>query len=223
MVDFHIIHCIHFIHIHANEYLYTHNVCMYICTINSFMRNDYEKAIELYTKAITELKENENMQNDLESKQTVGDIHVKLSSILQGQGELSYSLRYLTKARDIYKECANMMIQNQHQKSQSLDDSQCYNCASSGRTLRSAKGGESILEHSSNKNNNNEHKIDNVGVAKSATESKSMLTDQVLALKIVEIITGIANIYVDKGDIDNATEHYQVSSMCFFVVFIFLL
>mmetsp|Transcript_124 Transcript_124/g.168 ORF Transcript_124/g.168 Transcript_124/m.168 type:complete len:379 (+) Transcript_124:167-1303(+) len=109
-----------------------------------FMRNDFDTAIELYNKVIERLQIREESDDQIS-----GDIHVKISIILQSQGELEQALDFLVKAKNIYMK----FIEN--------------------------------LEED---------------------ESK-----EILATKLVEIITGIANVYVDIGEIESASNTYEES------------
>jgi hypothetical protein len=85
------------------------------------------------------------------SSQVPGDIHVKISTILQGQAKLPDAFDHLVKAKEIYKQCIADL------------------------------------------------------------EGNEISDKEVLALKLVEVVTGIANICVDQGNIDNAAETYEVS------------
>ena len=87
-----------------------------------------------------------------ECSENKGDICVKVSSILQGQGKLSLALEYLARAKDVYKDCIG--------------------------------------------------KSDNA-------------EDEVLTIKLIETITGIANIYVDEREIEKASDTYRVSGKAY--------
>ena len=103
------------------------------------MKNEFDEAVDLYLKVI------KNIDNDT---QISGDINVKTSSIMQGQGKLEEALVFLIKARDIYSKCMQ-------------------------------QAGDTV--------------------------------DQALGIKLIETITGTANIYVDQGEIKKASDTYQVS------------
>jgi len=109
----------------------------------SFFNNDFDEAIALYLSAIPIAQERLPLGDP-----TIGDINVKISTILQGRGELQPAIDHLTKAKDVYKTSYNM-----------FDDD--------------GKG--------------------------------------VIGQKIVEIATGFANLYVDMGEMDNASTSYEVS------------
>ncbi len=107
------------------------------------MRNDFKKAVEKYDKVLNKLSD-----NGYDHSEISGDINVKVSNILQGQGDLPLALNHLLTAREIYRTCV-----------ENIED------------------------------DNNE----------------------VLAAKLLETVMGIANIYVDQGEINNAADTYQVS------------
>lgn len=109
------------------------------------MRNDFEKAEELYKNVLKAFEGKDDKSNN----EVNGDINVKISSILQGQGDLTTALEHLFCAKEIYKKCIDM------------DEN------------------------------------DEVNV-------------NIQAEKLIEIETGIANIYVDQGEIDNAENRYKV-------------
>ena len=114
----------------------------------SFLSNDFDEAIEVYKNVIQILE----LDDKTKFTQSNADVHVKISTILQGQGKLSNALEYLIQARDIYHKCVN------------------------------ENGG------------------------------KVSTNDEVLPLKLIEVITGIANIYVDEREIGKASKTYQVRS-----------
>jgi tetratricopeptide (TPR) repeat protein len=111
-----------------------------------FMKSQYNEALEKYQDALpfAEIKFGP-------SNPTVGDIHVKISTIQQGKSKLQPAVEHLTNAMEIYKRAIN---------------------ESSG--------------------DNSEYVL-------------------VLQRKLVEIMTCIANIYVDMGEMEKANDMYHVS------------
>ena len=110
----------------------------------SFLNNDFDEAIAFYLNAIPIVQEKLSPTDP-----TVGDINVKISTILQGRGELPSAVDHLLKANDVYK-TAYAVVGNEEEES-------------------------------------------------------------TLGQKIIEITTGIANVYVDMGRIEDASSFYEVS------------
>mmetsp|Transcript_6535 Transcript_6535/g.7590 ORF Transcript_6535/g.7590 Transcript_6535/m.7590 type:complete len:279 (+) Transcript_6535:101-937(+) len=113
----------------------------------SFFRNDFEQAIELYA---TSLALCIDKLGDMAS--VVGDIHVKIATIHQEKGRLEKALDHLTQAKEVY--CNNVTL-----------------CGGSGEDSKISRNDSSEL-------------------------------------KWIEIITNIANIYIDLCQADKAHDTY---------------
>ncbi len=84
---------------------------------------------------------------------TVGDIFVKIATILQGKGELEAAIDHLVKAKKLYEKSSSMISDNDRKKK--------------------------VL----------------------------------LGQKLVEVLTGIANLYVDSEELEKASSSYKVSGV----------
>lgn len=70
----------------------------YTLTLHSlrYEENEFDEALGLYLNALPVFEEVSNVDP------IVGDIHVKICTILQGIGEFSLGISHLTKAKDAY-------------------------------------------------------------------------------------------------------------------------